>query len=345
MKLFQLAEHNLGKMRYQPAATNARRCLMVFAATLALLAGPSRPAAADQLSISQYEQVTATLPWAVAEKKDMFAKAGLHIDKIIAGAGGGSTLRNMLASDLPYGEVAMSAALAAIRQHVPIIVVNVASDHIGEITLATLPNASIKSIADLAGHKVAYTNPKSTSDMLSRMAFAKAGLAGKVTLVAAGGFGPGLTALDAGGVDAAPLIDPVLSMEPTKYRSIFAYASLVPRISWLVGVSTTAFAQQNPDKLRKLIAVRREAVDYIYAHHEEAEEIYAEGWNAKLEDVQTFFPKYFGMTDLWSRGNFVPAGLDAMSAGLQLDGDTTAPVDWSKVVDQHYLPPDLQKPL
>lgn len=304
-----------------------------------------QPAVADQLSISQYKLVTATLPWAVAEKEGMFKKAGLHIDNIISGAGGGSTLRNMLASDLPYGEVAMSAALAAIRAKVDIIIVNVASDNIGEISLVTLPASPIRSIADLAGKKVAFTNAKSTSELLSRMAFAKAGLTGKVTLIPTGGFGPGLTALDARGVDAAPLTDPLLSLQPKKYRPIFAYGTLVPRITWLVGVSTRKFAQQHPNKLRKLIAVRREAVDYIYAHHNEAEKIYAEGWGAKIGDVKKFFPKYFSMKDLWSRGNFDKAGLDAMSKGLQMDGEITAPVDWSKAIDQKYLPADLQKPL
>lgn len=304
-----------------------------------------QPARADQLSISQYEQVTATLPWAVAEKKNMFKAAGLQIDSIIAGAGGGSTLRNMLASDLPYGEVAMSAALAAIRSGVDIVVVNVASDHIGEITLVTRPGSPINSIADLVGKKVAFTNAKSTSELLSRMAFTKAGVADKVTLVPTGGFGPGLTALDVGGVDAAPLTDPLLSVQPDKYKRIFAFGTLVPRITWLVGVSTRAFANSNPDKLRKLIAVRREAVDYIYAHPDEAAAIYAEAWGAKLDDVKKLFPKYFTMPDLWSRGNFTKEGLDAISTGLQLDGEISAPVDWSKVIDQSFLPADLQKPL
>jgi NitT/TauT family transport system substrate-binding protein len=327
-------------------AFKIKTAMRIFGVVAPMIAAAGlQPAVADELSISQYEQVTATLPWAVAEKKGLFAKAGLHIDKIIAGAGGGSTLRNMLASDLPYGEVATSAALAAMRANVDVVIVNVASDNIGEITLATLPNSPIKSIADLAGKKVGYTNAKSTSELLSRMAFAKAGLTGKVTLIPTGGFGPGLTALDSGGIDAAPLTDPLLSLQPKKYRSIFAYGTLVPRITWLVGVSTREFAQQHPDKLRKLIAVRREAVDYIYAHPQEAAEIYAEAWNANADDVKKFFPKYFSMKDLWSRGNFVKAGLDAMSEGLQMDGEISAPVDWSKAIDQSYLPADLQKPL
>ncbi len=91
--------------------------------------------------------------------------------------------------------------------------------------------------------------------------------------------------------------------------------------------------------------MRREAVDYIYAHPDEAAAIYAEAWGANEADVAKFFPKYFKMTDLWSRGGFVKEGLDAMSAGLELVGDIDKPVDWAKVIDQQFLPPDLQHPL
>jgi NitT/TauT family transport system substrate-binding protein len=320
--------------------------LAALAALAILILGSLHPAPAraDQLSVSQFTRVTPTLPWAIAEKEGMFEKAGLHIDKIIAGAGGGSTLRNMLASDLPYGEVAMSAALAAIRNHVDIVIVNVASDNVGEIALVTRPDSPIHAIPDLKGRKIGFTAPKSTSELLTRMALAKLGLLGQVTLVPTGGFGPGLTALDAGGIDAAPLTDPLLSTEPTRYRPIFAFAKLVPQLTWLVGVSTRAFAHDHPDKLRKLIAVRREAVDFIYAHPHQAEAIYAEYWKTDPAEVQKFFPKYFTMKDFWSRGNFEKAGLDEMSRGLMMDGEIKAPVDWSKVIDQEYLPHDLQKP-
>jgi NitT/TauT family transport system substrate-binding protein len=99
-----------------------------------LLFIPSRSWTAE-LVVSQYGRVTATLPWAVASEKGFFADEGIKIDKIISGGGGGTTLRNMLASDLPYGEVATSAALAAIRSGLDIVIVNTASDHIGEIAL------------------------------------------------------------------------------------------------------------------------------------------------------------------------------------------------------------------
>ena len=97
-----------------------------------------------QLAVSQYGRVTASLPWAVAMEKGYFATRGVKIDEIIAGAGRRHDFRNVLASNLPYGEVATPAALAAARSGLDIVIVNSASSHIGEISLVADPNLASK---------------------------------------------------------------------------------------------------------------------------------------------------------------------------------------------------------
>lgn len=308
------------------------------------IAAPGGASASD-FAVSQYGRVTATLPWAVAMQKGFFADAGLKIDNIISGEGGGTTLRNMLASDLPYGEVATSAALAAARSGLDVVIVNTASDHIGEIALVANPRGSVHAIQDLAGKKAGFTNPKSTSELLLRLALKQAGMAGKVEMVGTGGFGGGLTLLDSGGIDAAPLIDPILTLKPDKYRVIFHFADLIPRMTWLVGVTTGKFAAEHPDVVRKMIEVHRRGVDYIYAHHDDAIAIYAKVWQQDPKQVATYFPKYFGYKGEWSPGGFDKEALSTMSEGLQLTGESNGPVDWKGVIDQQYLAKDLQQPL
>jgi NitT/TauT family transport system substrate-binding protein len=303
------------------------------------------PAAAEKLAVSQYGRITGSLPWVVAMKKGYFKEAGLNVDEIVAGAGGGTSLRNMLATEIGYAEVATSAALAAMRSGVDLRIVNAASHHIGEIALVTMPGKPIRDVKDLAGRKAGFTGPKSTSEMLLRMALETSGIGGKVELIATGGFGPGLTALANGGIDAAPLIDPILTLQPQKYQVIFKFADLIPQVTWLVGVATPEFAAKQPEKLRKLIEVRRRGVDFIYANRAEAAALYAEVWQQKPEDVAKFFPKYFDMPGEWSPGDFNRAGLEKMDAGLKLIGDVDKPVEWSKIIDQRFLPKDLQRPL
>jgi len=315
---------------------------LVLMALTSLFPYPTR---ASDFAVSQYGRVTATLPWAVALEKGYFTDAGIKIDHIISGEGGGTTLRNMLASDLPYGEVATSAALAAIRSGIDIVIVNTASDHIGEIALVANPKGDIHNVRELQGKKAGFTNPKSTSELLLRLALKEAGMSGKVEMVGTGGFVGGLTLLDSGGIDAAPLIDPILTLKPDKYRVIFHFADLIPRMTWLVGVTTRKFAQEHPDTVRKLIEVHRRGVDYIYAHHDDAIRIYSKVWQQKPDEVATYFPKYFGYKGEWSQGGFDKEALGKMSEGLQLTGESKGPVEWKSVIDQQFLPKDLQKPL
>jgi NitT/TauT family transport system substrate-binding protein len=321
------------------------RSRWILAALTAAFTAIAYPAAAFQLAISQYGRVTATLPWAVAMEKGFFDEAGVKIDQIIAGAGGGTTLRNVLASDLPYGEVATSAAIAASRAGLDIVIVNTASSHIGEIALVADAKSDIRKMADLAGKKAGYTAPRSTSDMLLHLALRETGMTGKVETVATGGFGPGITALTTGAIQAAPMIDPTLTLEPDKYRTILRFADLIPRMTWLVGITTREFAKKNPELLRKLIAIRRRGVGYIYEHPDQALKIYAKVWQEDPDKVALYFPKYFNYEGEWTRGDFEPTGLAKMSEGLQLVGDLEKPVDWNALIDQSFLPPDLQKPL
>jgi NitT/TauT family transport system substrate-binding protein len=318
---------------------------LVTLAVVASLVAISSPSRAYQLAISQYGRVTATLPWAVAMEKGYFDEAGVKIDEVIAGAGGGTTLRNVLASDLPYGEVATSAAIAARRAGLDIVIVNTASSHIGEISLVADPKSDVHKVTDLIGKKAGYTAPKSTSDVLLHLALQATQMTDKVEAVATGGFGPGLTALTTGAIQAAPLIDPILALEPEKFRVILPFADLIPRMTWLVGITTREFATKNPQLLRKLIAIHRRAADYIYANRDDAMRIYAKIWQQDPKQVATYFPKYFGYEGEWTRGEFEKSGLEKMSEGLQLVGEVDQPVDWNAMIDQEFLPKDLQKPL
>jgi NitT/TauT family transport system substrate-binding protein len=315
---------------------------LAIVATLSTISSSSR---AYQLAISQYGRVTATLPWAVAMEKGFFGDAGVKIDEVIAGAGGGTTLRNVLASDLPYGEVATSAAIAARRAGLDIIIANTASSHIGEISLVADAKSDVHNVADLAGKKAGYTAPKSTSDVLLHLALNATQMTDKVEAVAMGGFGPGLTALTTGAIQAAPLIDPILTLEPQKFRVILPFADLIPRMTWLVGITTREFATKNPELLRKLIAIHRRGADYIYQNRDDAMRIYAKVWQQDPKQVATYFPKYFGYDGEWTRGEFEQSGLQKMSEGLQLVGEVDQPVDWNAMIDQQFLPKDLQRPL
>src|SRR5690606_25189149 len=109
-------------------------------------------------------------PFAVAVEKGYFKEAGVDVTGFITSQGGGTTVRNAMASEIPYGEVALSAAIAAVKQGVKLTIV-----HGGVISLAdnfwvATKDSPLQSIDDLAGKRVGYSSPKSVTDMVSTIA-------------------------------------------------------------------------------------------------------------------------------------------------------------------------------
>lgn len=312
--------------------------------TVVFMAVASTPAPAAKLTVSQYGRVVGTLPWAVALEKGMFNEAGLDIDGIIPGSGGGTSMRNLMAGEIPVGEVATAVAVAAAKAGIGLKIIFSASQHIGELAWATKPDSDIKSVMDLVGKKVAFTNPKSTTEMVIRNALKKEGLSDKVEVIPLGGLGPALTALAQGVVAAAPVVDPRLTLQPTAQKILFSASKYYPHFTWQVGVVTQEFADKSPDTIRKIIAVRRKAVEYVYAHPKESAEIYAKVWNVSQQEAEAILPKFHEWKH-WGAGDFTAEGLAAVSDSLNLVGEASGPIDWSTLIDQRFLDKDLQRPL
>jgi NitT/TauT family transport system substrate-binding protein len=294
--------------------------------------------------IGEYAKITATLPWAVALKKGFYKDEGLDIKDIITTQGGGTSLRNMLANNLPFAGIGMSAALAGIRQGIDLRIVMSGSNHIGELSWATRPDSTVNSLKDLAGKKIAFTSPRSTTEMIVRNAIDNAGMSGKVEILPIGGLGPGLSALSVGAIDATPVVDPTLTLNAERYKVLFRAADIFPKITWTVGVATREFTEKNPDTIRKFIRAHRRAVEYMEKNRDEAAQIYADVFEFKLEEAQKLLPKYFDWGH-WSYGDFSKEGLETMSKGLMTVGEIDKPVDWSKVIDQSFLDGDLKRQL
>jgi NitT/TauT family transport system substrate-binding protein len=298
----------------------------------------------EKLAISEYGKLTSTLPWAVAFQKGYLKQDGLNVTNIISSGVGGGGLRNLLASNMGVGNVGTTAAIAAINQGVDLRIVMCNADHLGDLTWATKKDSAIHSMGDLAGRKVAFTAPRSTTEMVLRAGIAKAGLTGKVEILPIGGLGPGLTALAHDAVDATPLVDPTLTLEPEKYRVLFHGYDIFPRFTYSVVVATREFTEKHPDKLRKVLRARRRAIEFMEQNRDEATAIYSQLFDFPVDTAKKLLPKYYEWGQ-WSHGAFSREGLAAMSDGMMLVGQIDKPVDWSKAIDQSFLDPDQRREL
>src|SRR5690349_15995878 len=92
-----------------------KRPLLAAAWLAAMLAGA--PAGkAEEIVVSNYGVSANGMPFAVAMEKGYFKEEGANVTGILSSAGGGTTLRNMLAGNAPYAEVNPNAVIAAVQQ-------------------------------------------------------------------------------------------------------------------------------------------------------------------------------------------------------------------------------------
>jgi NitT/TauT family transport system substrate-binding protein len=259
------------------APTSARIAAASVSALMALaICGPAQ---SEEIAVSNFGVSANGMPYGVARAKGFFKEEGANVTGIITSAGGGTSLRNMLAGGVPYGEVNPGVVVAAIQQGADLKLISDNVLTVAEFVWAVRQDSPVKSIKDFKGRKIGYTNPRSTSQGLAMLLLDKAGLkAGDAELVRTGGFGEGVAALDTGLVDVAPLPEPLLSQFQAKYRIVAKASELLPPLDNVVGVTTPNMAAQRADFIRAVIRARRRAVAFMVANPDEAGDIVAKDY-------------------------------------------------------------------
>jgi len=311
------------------------RAALLCAAAVAAATFVAPGARAERLTVSQYAILVPTLPYAVALEKGFFKEEGLDIDGIIQSHGGGTSVRNMLASDLPVAEMALTAAIAAYKQGIDVRIISDDANTIGELVWVSKKGSPVKTIADLKGKKAAFTSPRSVTEMIVKIVLKRHGLLGQTETIAAGGIGAAVTALNTGAVDAATLVDPVLTRKGQDYQVVFSAAKELPDLSWAMFVTTGKYLAANEDKVRKIVRARIKAVDFIYANREETAKIYAKHWNLSEADAKAILPKFYEMKH-WKRGAFNMKGFETMLEGMELVGELDKGFDIKKLLDDRF---------
>ena len=226
-------------------------------------------AGAEEIAVGNYGVSANGMPFGVALAKGYFKEEGLNITGLISSAGGGTSLRNMLAGGgVPYGEVNPGVVVSAILAGADLKIVSDNVLTVAEFVWAVKPESPIKSIKDFKGKKIGYTNPRSTSQALAQMLLQAGGLQAEADaeLVKTGGFGEGIAALDSGQIDVAPITEPLWSKVKDKYRAVVVASEVLPPLDNVVGVTTVEMAEKKGDFIRAVIRARRKAVQFMKAH-------------------------------------------------------------------------------
>ena len=320
-----------------------RRAMLAAGLATAGLAtfGPA-VARADTITVTHWGGQFYGAPYAVAMEKGFFRKRGVDVTGILTAPGGGTAVRNTLAGGIPFGEVSLAAAVQAINAGAPIVIVAAGTQSVGDQMWVVKKGSALDGIKALSGKRIAYTSPSSVSDMIIRMALKAQGMtATQVKLVPAGDLGANLSAVTSGAVDAGFSDTLTLSQNPTLVQPVFRVKDVMsPRMMQTVCSATTDFAHDHADTVRAIIAARREGLDYVRAHPDEAADILARDYsNPDATLYRVHMRELIGL-DYWSDGRFDYQGMDHMVEGLQITGQLKAAPDWSKMIDPSFLPPD-----
>ena len=323
--------------------------LHAFGAAMALGFALFPPAAAQaqQIAVGNFGVSANGMPFAVAMEKGYFKAEGITVTGIITSAGGGTSLRNMLAGGVPYGEVNPGVVIAAIQQGADLKIISDNVLTVAEFVWAVKPDSPIKSVKDLKGAKIGYTNPRSTSQGLAMLLWQKGGVAATdAELVRTGGFGEGIAALDAGLITVAAITEPLWSKLKDKYRPIAIASEILPPLDNVVGVTTANMAAEKADFIRAVIRARRTAVEFMNKNPDEAGDMVAKHYNIEpavaRASVRNLTTSRTNGIPYWGTGQIHLAGLKAMVDVQRMVGSITGEVNYDDIIDTRFLPEDIR---
>jgi len=320
--------------------------MLALAVCAGFLAGP---AAAEEIVVSNYGTATNGMPFAVAMEKGFFKEFNVNVDGILSSDGGGSTIRNLLGGKLAYGEANLSSVILAIESGADLRIISGNVHTVAEFVWVAMPNSSVKTFKDIKGKRVGFTNPASTSQALNNLLLEANGMSkDDVVMTRTGGFGAGLTVLELGGVDMVPIVEPMWSSAPPgKYKLIATASDMLPPLSNVVGVTTGEAARTRGDFIRGIIKARRKAVEYMYSNPRESAVIIAKAYNLDPAVSERVVRGLLGSekaskVPYWGAGDFRIDTMKNMIRAQFLVGALKSEVDFSKVIDESFLPNDLK---
>ena len=282
-------------------------------------------------------------PYQAALEKGYFEEEGIGIKSFVGSSGGGTTVRNVVTGGLAFGEVATPAAVNAYYAGAPLTIIAGATNTPGTINWVAPKGSDVKSITDLVGKTAGFTSAGSVTQNTSALAVKRAdGIDPKdVTFKAMGGVSEGLTALTEGSIAAAANLDPVFSSQQQgeeKWQVVFWAKDYIEKFQQTCIIAGGNVLEKNPEAVRGYLRARAKGVQFVRENPQEMAEIFAsynDGYDAKtmaaaIENV--------GPEKYYTQNEFSVEGLRTIEEGMKNIGLIDRDVEWSKIVDQSFLP-------
>jgi len=306
--------------------------LALVATLTACGGGSSESGEAIEISVTHPEDLYG-LPWTVGQEEGLFSDAGVEISKVVPAEGGGTTLQNVVAGRLPFGEVATGAVVNGFNAGAPVQIIGGGVQSVSDVLWVVEKDSDISDAAKLGGTTWGFTNPGSVTEAMSQMVPAAAGF--DVKTKSTGGTGAGIALLEAGDVDVTYAPPRTVAEKGDALRQVVRSSEHVPVYQQTVIVAGRDYAKKHPEQAKALLKGYGDAVEWIYDNPEKAAELWAEKTDIEPE-VATELVAAAVEADHWGLA-FQPDALRAAAEGLALTDDV-ASVDWNELATDEYLP-------
>jgi NitT/TauT family transport system substrate-binding protein len=295
-------------------------------------------AAAEEIHVSHFGQVMLSVPWIIALEQELFRKNGVDVTDVITSQGGGTTLRNMLAGGIPFGDAAIGATVTGAAAGLPIRIIGATATNAADNDWVVLADSRVKSLRDIIGGKFGTTTPGGLTRVYGEMMLRHYGIdPSQVTQVPLG-VGAAVAALNSGSVDTAYMYEPLQSKFGSKYRAIARVSDVLPHVISNVLVASQDFIDKQPDKLRAIMLAHKQAVDFIYAHPKDAaQQSLKRMVNIDMSSLERALDRMV-KAKYYSDGGIDAAGLAGSRKLLIATGDIKEGDDFEKIIDRRFLP-------
>jgi NitT/TauT family transport system substrate-binding protein len=228
------------------------------------------------------------LPFYVAKDKGFYDKAGIRVNPIFA-RGGGDQVQIMVAGDADIATgVGLLATVSALEKGAPLKIISAEARGLGDIFWYVKADSAIKKVEDLAGKKIGYSNPGSSSHMATLVLsdWLKSKKLKEPEPTAVGSPPEQFTAVMTGQVDAGWSTPPFFldEVEKKNIRIVFG-GNEIPGLSDLtlrVNFARTDLLKARPDAVRGFLRATQEAIRFIFAQQDEAAKIWIK--NAEIKE-------------------------------------------------------------
>jgi NitT/TauT family transport system substrate-binding protein len=306
------------------------------------LALPCGASAADlipfNITVTHYPEQDYALPIIVAQQNGFMGKQGIDVKSITGSSGGGTTVRNVAQGGLTVGQVATPAAIKAILAGEDLKIIGGGVVAAGTISWSVKKNSPIKTIHDLVGKTVGFTQPGSASESLLALSLRAANIdPSTVKTRAAGGIGENYALLMSGDLDVGFTVDPLLTQKSNEMRVVFYAREYVPHFMQSVWVADSGTLHDKSTAIAGFLRGWTYGADYVASHVPQSARMFAKATSADESVVLTTLQheqpaQYFGKGDL--NREALATAVEGMRIGKLLGPDK---VDISKLIDQSAL--------